>query len=77
MSISSDIIFIKVSQLSDADLQSLFVVLCGQEILRSMLYRGADLIRDVEWVRYITFVHVEFITFVCFFRMFVQLNVAL
>jgi len=21
------------------------------EILRSMLYRGADLIRDIEWVR--------------------------
>ena len=26
------------------------ITLCAVEILRSMLYRGSDMIRDIEWV---------------------------
>lgn len=30
------------------------------EILRSMLYRGADIIRDIEWVGHFTLIHIVF-----------------
>lgn len=36
------------------------------EILRSMLYRGADIIRDIEWVCYLTITGISAISPVAF-----------